>query len=235
MSQPTQPAVHLEHPARHSPEWEWAVRGITDGHYLHKMPDPRTSSELFVIVCSGLPAGALVFGRPEATRCGAWYGSVSDVAAGRCEVTRWQILNLARVWLHPGFQLGGINCRPGSVPGFTDRHGIWRPSLATAAIQAAVAQVGYRYLELRPPCFLNEPYEIRHLLSYCDTRLHKGTIYQAAGFHLYRTNERGIQTWRKTLPALSSQQDLSIRLISATNARSARYRAQRAQLALVGI
>lgn len=80
--------------------------------------------------------------------------------------------------------------------------------------------------------FLDEPYEIRWLLSYCDTSLHKGTIYRSAGFELYRTNERGIQTWRIRLPRLTTVQDRAIRRASETNPRAQRYRAARAQLEL---
>lgn len=224
--------IHLTHAPRNSVDWHWASSRIQAHHYLHRMPDPRTSCEVFIIHCHPLAAGALVFGRPEATRCADWYGSVADVAAGRCTVTRWQVLNLARVWIDPAFQSGGINCRPGRVPGFTDRHGTWRSTLASVALLCAIDTIGYRYLELRPPCFLDEPYEIRYLLSYCDTALHRGAIYRAAGFTLYRTNERGIQTWRIALPALTPARDEDIRQIAATNARSVRYRAQRAQLPL---
>jgi len=46
-----------------------------------------------------------------------------------------------------------------------------------------------------PPCFLEQPYQLRVCLSYCDTRVHQGTIYRASGFALARQNNQGIETW----------------------------------------
>jgi hypothetical protein len=115
--------------------------------------------------------------------------------AGRAEYDRWTILNLARVWLHPSVQRGGAFYSPELLPGYTDRRGVWRSTLASTVIELALARVGYDYLRTHPPCFPDEPYQIKVVLSYCDTTKHKGTIYRAAGFELARTNERGIETW----------------------------------------
>lgn len=210
---------------------QWTDLMIRREHYLHKMPDPRTSVEvLYVQSNAGTDMGALVFGRPEATRCADWYGGVDDVAAGRCEVTRWQVLCLSRVWLMPCYQVGGASCVPGKVPGFVDRKGHFRSTLATTVMHMAADMVRFEYLTHRPPCFLDEPYELRWLLSYCDTSKHKGTIYKAAGWELYRTNDRGIQTWRTRLPALTAKQDAEVRRLAESNPRSIGYRAKRAQL-----
>jgi hypothetical protein len=179
--------------------------------------------------------GYLIVGRPEATRCYPWYGSVEDVAQGRAEVTRWQVLNLARVWLHPSVQPGGVHHLAGRLPGFTDRRGTFRSTLASAVVLALADQVVRDYLVRRPPCFLEEPYQLRWLLSYCDTRLHRGTIYRAAGFQLYRTNERGLQTWRLPLRALTPAEDAEVRQASATSARSRAFRARRGQLSLLEV
>lgn len=113
-----------------------------------------------------------------------------------------------------------------------DRKGAFRSRLASSVLRLAMHNIGFDYLTRRPPCFLDEPYEIRWLLSYCDTRLHKGTIYRAAGFKLYRTNSQGIQTWRVRLPALTASQDRKIRRASEVNPRSIRYRAAWAQMKL---
>jgi hypothetical protein len=222
--------ITLERAPRWSNAWRWAAAEITAGHYLRRMPDPRTSCEVFKVVINGIKGGALVFGRPEATRCGNWYGSVEDVAAGRCEVTRWQVLNLARVWLHPAFQAGGRYVEARQVPGYVDRRGAFRSTLASDVLNQAAAMIGCEYLLCRPPCFLEEPYDVRWLLSYCDTNLHRGTIYAAAGFELYRTNDRGIQTWRLALPGLTTEEDEQVRTVAMTHPRSVTYRAQRAQL-----
>lgn len=213
----------------------WAQQVVTEQHYLHTPVDARCSVEGYAVDVDGLGLGrigVLLFGRPEATRCGNWYGGVEDARAGRCEVTRWQVLNLARVWFDPRTQRGGEWFSAAYLPGFVDRRGVWRSTLATTAIRQAVQQIGLDYLLRRPPCFLDEPYEIRWLLSYCDTRLHRGVIYQQSGFELYRTNARSIQTWRIRLPALSEEQDAAIQAASLLNTRSQRYRAQRAQMYL---
>lgn len=217
---------------------KWRIREaqeiVKEHHYLHTPVDARCSVEGYWVrieyppVSIG-PVGLFLAGRPEATKVRGWYGSVEDQQAGRCEVTRWQVLNLARVWLHPDFQNGGKHIR--LAPGyFMDRKGVGRSTLASCAISALAARVGFDYLMRRPPCFLDEPYQIEWLLSYCDTRLHRGTIYQAAGFELFRTNKEGIQTWRVRLPALTPEQNDLVREASRVNKRSQVYRAKRAQL-----
>ena len=206
-------------------------------HYLHARVDARCSVEGYAVYLDGPsceigPVGYFLLGRPQATRCRDWYGGVDDVAAGRCKVTRWQVLNLARVWLSPMVQPGGVWYGPDFLPGFVDRRGVWRSALASTAVRALIQRVGYDYLVRRPPCFLDEPYQIEWLMSYCDTRLHRGVIYQASGFELYRTNGDGIQTWRVRLPALTAIQDLEIKSSSARSQRSEAHRARRAQLGL---
>lgn len=217
---------------------------VIESHYLHRPVDSRCSVEAYNVVLSvempsfiyKKPIGMLMFGRPEATRCGSWYGSVEDVQAGKCEVTRWQVLNLARVWLSPDVQPGGHLHNSGLLPGYTDRRGEWRSTLASTAIKLAAQRIGYDYLLRRPPCFLDEPYQINYLMSYCDRKVHRGVIYQAAGFELYRTNSNQIETWRLRLDALTAEQDNAVRNASSLSARSRAYRnqrqAERAQMAL---
>lgn len=203
-------------------------------HYLRRPVDSRCSVEGYAIHVEPIgKVGLLLFGRPEATRCYPWYGSVGDVESGRAEVTRWQVLNLARVWLDPRVQAGGEFCRPEYVPGFVDRKGAWRPTLASTAIWMAMERIGYEYLLRRPPCFLDEPYEIRWLLSYCDPRYHRGIIYKAAGFRHYRTNGGGLMTWRIRLPDLTPAQEFLVREAARVNPRSQAYRAKRAQLSMI--
>lgn len=204
---------------------------VAQHHYLHRHVDTRCSIEAYAVrLVDGLPVGLLMFGRPEATRCGAWYGSVNDVVSGKCEVTRWQVLNLARVWFDPRVQPGGDLCNPDRLPGYVDRKGGFRSTLASAAIRLAAQQIRYDYLLKRPPCFLDEPYQIRYVMSYCDRRVHRGVIYKEAGFELYRTNERGIETWRLPLPSLASAEDLAVRGASAISERSRRFRSDREAL-----
>jgi hypothetical protein len=209
---------------------------VTAQHYLHQPVDSRCSPLAYEVVLetaqSDYHAGVLIFGRPESTRCydgKLTYGSLKDVETGRAEFDRWEVLNLARVWLHPSVQRGGAFYSPDLLPGYYDRRGDWRSTLASTVIEMALENVGFDYLSAHPPCFPNEPYQIEACLSYCDTTKHKGTIYRAAGFELARTNERGIETWYTpaVVPLTPYQNDQVLKLTSQSY-RSRRHRAQRA-------
>lgn len=71
-------------------------------------------------------------------------------------------------------------------------------------------------------------------MSYCDRRIHRGTIYRAAGFECYRTNAYQIETWRLPLRPLTPQEDADVCRASAMCPRANRYRLARGcpQLAL---
>lgn len=210
---------------------------VTARHYLFTPVDSRCSPVAYDVVLHApedrLRIGVLIFGRPEATRCydgKLTYGSSKDVASGRAQYDRWEVLNLARVWLHPRVQVGGDLCRPDILPGYIDRRGVWRSTLASTVIELALARIGYDYLLKRPPCFPDEPYEIKVVLSYCDTRKHKGTIYRAAGFELARTNEHGIETWYTPAVApLSNYEHDMVRKASDRSPRAQRLRGRRMQ------
>lgn len=221
----------------------WAQAQVTAHHYLHAPVDARCSVEGYAIHLAdpghfgvGGRVGLLLVGRPEATRCYPWYGSVADVAAGRAACTRWEVLNLARVWIDPRYQRGGAYYY--ATPGFTDRTGVFRSTLASDALRLLVARVGADYLTRRPPCFLDEPYQLRWLLSYCQpaegrrwgayARPHRGTIYRAAGWECHRTNRAGLQTWRTAVPPLTPTEDAAIRRLATYCPRSVTYRARRA-------
>lgn len=153
------------------------------------------------------------------------------MASGRASYDRWEVLNLSRVCLSPDVQPGGRLHSEGNTPGFTDRKGVWRSTLATTVIRAAFARVGFDYLTAHPPCFLDEPYQIRAVLSYCDTRRHKGTIYRAAGMRLARANADGIETWwTPEVAPLTAAQDRVVRELAAASPRSRRHREGRRTL-----
>lgn len=217
----------------------WAQRQVTAHHYLHAPVDPRCSPLAYLVQIDHpaiLPqrVGCLIFGRPESTRCydsGLTYGSSADVQAGRAQYDRWEVLNLARVWFNPVVQPGGALHGPAyGLPGYIDRRGVWRSTLASSVIELALACVGYDYLAARPPVDCAYPYQIRAVLSYCDTRLHKGTIYRAAGFQRARINARGIETWYTPAVApLSAAQDAQVRRLAERSPRSQRIRGARMQ------
>lgn len=214
--------------------FRWAQLQVVRYHYLHKQVDPR-SRPLAYLARLGQHndpvIGCLIFGRPESTRCyrgGLTYGSFDEVRAGCCTFDRWEILNLARVWLDPIVQRGGALYGPLYLPGYTDRRGVWRSTLASSLIGQALGRVGYDYLAAHPPVDCAYPYIIRAVLSYCDRRLHRGTIYRASGFSLARTNKDGIETWYTTaVDALSADQDIDIRRRAEQAPRSRRIRAER--------
>jgi hypothetical protein len=190
----------------------WAQEQVTEHHYLHHPVDVRCRPLAYLVQYQDQPMGCLIFGRPEATRVTGWYGSVEEVATGSCPLTRWQILNLARVWLHPDLQTGG-RC--------------FIPHAASWAIAHALRRVSFEYLVSRPPVWLDEPYEIREVLSYCDTRVHHGTLYRAANFRLVRTNERGIETYARPLRRLTHAEHREIARRSQADLRARRLRAAR--------
>lgn len=220
---------------------DWAQRQVAAHHYLRTPVDVRCRPLAYIVELRHpqiLPqrVGCLIFGRPESTRCyqGALtYGSTRDL--WECKVTydRWEVLNLARVWLDPCVQAGGEFYAPQYLPGFVDRRGMWHSTLASKLIGLALARVGYDYLAAHPPVDCAYPYQIRAVLSYCDRRLHRGTIYRAAGFQLARTNSNGIETWyTANVAPLTVEQDTAIHRLAETSQRSQRIRAQRAQLEL---
>lgn len=212
----------------------WAQDTVWRKHFLHATVDPRCSPEGWAVRLGALGrVGLLIVGRPEATRCYPWYGSVEDVATGRAVVTRWQVLNLARVWFSPLVQPGGECHGSRYLPGFIDRRGVFRSTLASTAIALMARQVGVAYLLRRPPVYLDEPYEIRWLLSYCDPDYHRGAIYRAARFDLHRINGRGLQTWRRQLPRLTPNHHAAIARASQRSERARRFRAARASQQLV--
>lgn len=205
----------------------WAQQMAVTHHYLGKRVHALASVEAYRVWWEERPEpiGFLTFGRTQAPRCGQWYGNMARWERGEVEVTNWQVLNLARMWLHPDLQRGGCCYGPESLPGYLDRKGIWRSTLATTILRAAFKRVGYEYLTRRPPLHFDQPWRILWMLSYCDKRRHKGIIYDQAGFTLYRDEPRNpIRTWRLLLPALTGEQDTHLQHLSQHHPRTRRKR-----------
>ena len=195
----------------------WCQVQVQHHHYLHAQVDVRCSPVAYIICLGADRVGCLIFGRPESTRVNGWYGSVEDVASGKCRMTRWQVLNLARVWLHPDIQPYGSR----SIE-----------NAATQVIAQALRSIVYDYLVVRPPVWMEEPYEIREVLSYCDTNIHHGTLYRASNFQLRRINDRGIETYARSVRHLTHAEKLVIQEQSRRSKRCQRLRAARTQLPL---
>lgn len=202
----------------------WAQQQVALAHYLHAPVDVRCSPLAYLLHLGECRVGCLIFGRPEATRVSGWFGSVEDVASGWCRLTRWEVLNLARVWLDPSIQYDHSLNQPGPL---------YIPNAATWAIAQALRRVPYDYLAAHPPVFPEQPWMLSEVLSYCDTRKHKGTLYRAANFCLIRTNEDGLQTYAIPLRRLSRLEQQYILKLCEQSPRGKRYRSLRAVEAIV--
>lgn len=152
-------------------EQAWAAQMLIAHHYLHKLPDPRARTMTYVLRLYDQPVGTMVLGIPHATRCGGWWGYPGLP-------TQWQVVDLCRIWLHPCVQRGGALCLPQHVPGFVDRCGKWRPTVATWTIGRVLEMVQQDRVRLWPPVYLDQPYHIRLAISYHDPKFHNGAIYR---------------------------------------------------------
>ncbi len=212
-------AMHLELQLADEAGLAWAQVQVRQHHYLKSRVDPRCSPLAYLVMREGECVGCLIFGRPECTRLLGFFGSLEDVAYGRCLLTRWQVLNLARVWLDPRLQYD-----PASAS-----YGVWyERNAASWAIGQALRRVVYDYLVAHPPCFLDEPYEIREVISYCESAQHRGTLYRASNFRLMRTNARGLQTYARRTRNLAPEERRHIEALATWNLRSRQHRALRA-------
>ena len=162
----------------------WAQATVTAAHYLHAPVDPRARPMVYVIrdtqppvpaiAPQGERVGLVMLGIPHATRCQGWWGYPGLP-------TQWQAVDLCRIYLDPAIQSGGEWCAPGEVPGYVDRKGQWRPTVATWAIHEVLARVQADRVRMWPPVYPDQPYHVELAISYSDPKFHKGTIYRHAG------------------------------------------------------
>jgi hypothetical protein len=152
---------------------DWAQRVVREQHYLHQAVDPRARPMAYIIRRDGIPCGIVMAGIPHATRCTGWWGYDGLP-------TQWQVVDLCRIWLSPVVQRGGTWAEPGIVPGFVDRCGEFRPTVATWAIQTVLRQVQEDRVRLWPPVYPEQPYHILLAISYHDPKFHRGIIYREA-------------------------------------------------------
>lgn len=159
----------------------WAQSTVTKYHYLHQPVDPRARPMVYII---GDYLGLIMAGIPHATRNQGWYGYPGLL-------TQWQVIDLCRIWLNPRIQFGGNMARPDMVPGFVDRHGCFRPTVATWAMYAVLNRIQRDRVSLWPPVFPAEPYHIRLAISYHDPSFHRGFIYREMGWEPMYTDDQG--------------------------------------------
>ena len=138
----------------------WLNQMATEYHYMHRPVHHRASPFGWSVLFDGAqyqpdgaPSGFIIFASVHFTKLKGEFGYPGLP-------TKWQVLSLSRLWLHD------------SLPHNSE----------TCVIAKALKLVQRRWLEVHPPRFPNQPYHIRKIISYADTRYHQGTIYKAANF-----------------------------------------------------
>lgn len=134
----------------------------TKYHYMKRPIHPRACPFGWGVIFDdeafrpdGKPAGFIIFASVHFTRLKGEFG-------GEGLPSHWQVLNLARLWLHDDLPRNSETC----------------------TMAKALKLVQRRWLEVHPPIFPDEPYHIVKIISYANTRFHSGTIYRAANFRL---------------------------------------------------
>jgi hypothetical protein len=140
----------------------WLNTQAVNHHYMHRPIHDRACPFGWRITFDGLldmpdgkPCGFIIFASVHFVRLKGVFGYPGLP-------TRWQVLSLARLWLHD------------ELP----------PMSETCVIAKAHKLVQRRWLEVHPPKFLDQPYHILKIISYADNEFHKGTIYEAANYKL---------------------------------------------------
>lgn len=162
----------------------WAQETVERNHYLGRKADPRSRPMAYIVQFGSERVGLCIVGIPHATKNGGWWGYPGLP-------TQWQVVDLCRIWLDPKVQRGGVLARMGIVPGFLDRTGMFRPTVATWVIDEVLGRVQRDRVAMWPPVYLNEPYHILLAVSYHDPALHKGTIYRESGAVPMYTDSNG--------------------------------------------
>lgn len=141
----------------------WLNDAAEKYHYMHRPIHPRASPFGWGVSFDGnlhhgdgSPNGFIMFASIHYTKLKKEFGYEGLP-------TKWQVLSLARLWLHDDLPKNS----------------------ATVVISKALKLVQARWLEVHPPRFPDEPYHILKVISYADTGYHKGTIYRAANFREY--------------------------------------------------
>lgn len=153
----------------------WVREMVVEHHYLHQWPHPLSRPSAYILKLGRLDVGVVVVGIPHAARCRGWWGYDGLP-------TQWQVVDISRIWVSSIIQKGGEYCDPATLPGFTDRKGVFRPTtISDYLIPTVLERVQRDRVSSWPPVFMEQPYHIRLVVSYHDPQLHKGTIYQASG------------------------------------------------------
>lgn len=104
----------------------------------------------------GKPAGFIIFSLVHFTKLTGEFGYPGLP-------THWQVLHLARLWLHDELPKNSETC----------------------VMAKAHHLVQRRWLKVHPPVFPEQPYHILKIISWADTRFHIGTVYKAANYRYH--------------------------------------------------
>lgn len=173
-------------------------RHVETWHYLKRWPDPRSlpfAHRLLIDGAAYAPDGRLwgvvVFKKPQHLRQRHLFGYPGLP-------TSWQVLDLARVWVHPDLQRkenGHALC------------------IFSQMVGRAIRRVQWDWLTHHPPVYPDQPYHIEVIISYCDLAHHDGVAYRASGFKwhgytadksketYYRLLKPPLKRWQPTRPA----------------------------------
>lgn len=153
------------------------IHAIESYHYLQRWPDPRSLPFAYRLLVNGSdcapdgrPHGVIVFKKPQHQRQAALFG-YPDLP------TAWQVLDMARVWIHPQWQREGDN-----------GHSL---CMFTRTVSRCLRRVQRDWLAHHPPRYPERPYHIELIISYCQIEHHDGTAYRAASFEPIGTTSDG--------------------------------------------
>lgn len=152
-------------------------------HYLRRYPDPRSLPLAYALAIdgsftapNGLLNGLLIFKKPQHHKQRGLFGYPGLPTA-------WQVLDMARVWLNPFWQLKGLN-------------------MFSRIVSLGLRRLQWDWLKHHPPVFPDQPYHITLVISYCELSHHDGTAYRACSFEsLGKTNDGTKEVYCRRLRA----------------------------------
>jgi hypothetical protein len=167
---------------------------VVRDHYLHRWPDPRALPFGYALEVDGqrhMPdgriCGLVVMKKPQHHRHRGLFG-YPDLP------TEWQVLDLARVWIHPWLQDDPSETHHEEVPYCINRHGQLVPkrgNVFSQMVSKVLHRVQWDWLRHHPPVYPDLPYHIVLIISYCELAHHDGTAYRASGFTRFSTTGDG--------------------------------------------
>lgn len=144
------------------------IHTIQSYHYLQRWPDPRSLPFAYRLIVDGSyrandgrPHGVIVFKKPQHHKQKNLFGYPGLP-------TSWQVLDMARVWIHPQWQRTADN-----------GHSL---CMFTRMVSKCLRRVQRDWLAHHPPRYPDLPYHVRLIISYCQLEHHDGTAYRAASF-----------------------------------------------------